>query len=139
MLININGLDAIALWDSGSTSTVMSPTFTDISKVLVSRLSNPVVLQLGTVGSRAKINFSTTTTVRTTGFAGKEYFNMVNINKYDVIIGTPFMHRNKVILDFKKKCIIVNGHPLNGRIIDSEEADKIACRYRLRKPEGDGK
>ncbi|PBK84590.1 hypothetical protein ARMGADRAFT_943267, partial [Armillaria gallica] len=135
MMLNINGLDVVMLWDSGSTSTVMSPAFADISKVLVSQLLNPVVLQLGTVGSRAKINFGTNMEVKTEGFQGREYFDMVNIDKYDAIIGTPFMHRNKVVLDFERKHIIINGQPIAGKIIDGDEADKVACRYHLRKLE----
>ncbi|SJL05232.1 uncharacterized protein ARMOST_08598 [Armillaria ostoyae] len=138
-MFSINGLDVVTLWDSGSTSTAMSPAFADISKVLVSWLSNPVVLQLGMVGSRAKINFGTTSKIKTDGFVGEEYFDMVNIDKYDVIISTPFMHQNKVVLDFDKKRVVINDHPMSGRIIDGEEADKIAKRYRLRKPEGAGK
>ncbi len=48
---NVNGLNAFTLWDTGSTSTVMSPNFADISKALVFNLIEPVTLQLGTVGS----------------------------------------------------------------------------------------
>ncbi len=92
MMLSINGLDVVALWDSGSTSTAMSPAFADISKVLVSQLSNPVLLQLGMVGSRAKINFGATLKIKTNGFAGEEYFDVVNIDKYNEIIATPFMH-----------------------------------------------
>ncbi|SJL16375.1 uncharacterized protein ARMOST_19897 [Armillaria ostoyae] len=136
-MLNINGLDTVTLWDSRSTSTAMSPAFVDISKVLVSRLLNPVVLQLGTVGSRAKINFGTNTEIKTEGFQGREYFDVVNIDKYDAIIGTPFMHRNKVVLNFKRKRIVINGHPIAGKIIDGEEADKIARRYRLQDMEDD--
>ncbi len=110
-LVNINGLDAVTLWDSRSMLTAMAPTFADVAKVLVSQLRNPVFLQLGTVGSHAKINFGITTKVMMTGFASMEYFNVVNIDKYDAIIETPFMHRNYVILDFEKKQVVINGHP----------------------------
>lgn len=120
-------------------STAMSPAFADISKALVSRLVNPVVLQLGTVGSCAKINFGTNSEIKTEGFTGKEYFDVVNIDRYDAIIGMPFMHRNKVVLDFDKKRILVNGHAIAGKLVDGEEADKIARCYRLRKPEGAAK
>ncbi|PBK86365.1 hypothetical protein ARMGADRAFT_859250, partial [Armillaria gallica] len=68
-----------------------------------------VVLQLGTVSSCAKINFSTTTKVKTMGFTSMEYFNVVNIDKYDAIIGTLFMHRNWVVLNFEKKQVVMNG------------------------------
>ncbi len=58
-MLDVNGLEAVTLWDSRSTSTAMSPTFADISKAVIAQLRNPVVLQLGTVGSWAKINFGT--------------------------------------------------------------------------------
>ncbi|PBK90133.1 hypothetical protein ARMGADRAFT_873637, partial [Armillaria gallica] len=58
----------------------------------------------------AKINYNTTSQIQTDGFTGNEYFNVMNIDKYNVIIGTPFMHRNRVILDFDDKCVMINDH-----------------------------
>ncbi len=139
MILRVNGLDAVTLWDSGSTSTAMSPAFADISKALVSRLRNPVVLQLGTVGSRARINYGMTSMISSQGYSGSEYFDVINIDKYDVIIGTPFMHHNKVILDFDRKCVMVNGKQIPGKVIEGDEADKIARRYRMRRPEDEKK
>ncbi len=133
-MLQVNGLDAVMLWDSRSTSTAMSPAFADISKALVSRLCNPVVLQLGTVGSRAGINFGTTSTITSRGYSGPEYFDVVNIDKYDIIMGTPFMHRNSVVLDFEWKCVIVNGKQIPGKVLDGEEADKITRRHHMRRP-----
>ncbi|PBK82268.1 hypothetical protein ARMGADRAFT_868434, partial [Armillaria gallica] len=129
-MLQVNGLDAVMLWDSGSTSMVMSPAFMDISKALVSRLCNPVVLQLGTMGSRARINFGMTSTITSQGYSGPEYFDVININKYDIIMGTPFMHHNNVVLDFERKCVIVNGRQIPGKMLDGEEADKIVRRHR---------
>lgn len=134
-MVRINSLDAVTLWDSGSTSTAMSPAFADVSKALVAQLSNPVTLQLGTVGSRAKINYGTTAAITTEGYSGPEYFDVVNIDKYDAIVGMPFMHRNGVVLDFNKKCVIINGKTMSGRILNGDEADKMARRHRLRRPE----
>ena len=134
-LLRVNDLDVVTLWDSGSTSTAMSPAFADISKALVARLVNPVVLQLGTVGSWAKINFGSTSHIAADGYAGPKYFDIVNIDKYDVIMGTPFMHRNKVILDFDQKHVVINGQTIPGRVIDGDEADKIAWCYQMKCPE----
>ncbi|PBK93504.1 hypothetical protein ARMGADRAFT_1079814 [Armillaria gallica] len=133
--LDVNGLEAVTLWDSGSTSTAMSPTFADISKAVIARLRNPVVLQLGTVGSRAKINFGTYSRIDSKGFTGPKYFDVVNIDKYNIIVGTPFMHKNKVVLDFKKKCMIVNGKRMKGKVLNGDKANKIARRYRLKKPD----
>ncbi|PBK85236.1 hypothetical protein ARMGADRAFT_942278, partial [Armillaria gallica] len=138
-LMNINRLEAVTLWDSGSHSMAMSPAFADILKVLVSWLCNPVVLQLGTVESHMKINFGTMSKVRMTGFCGMEYFDIVNMDKYDVIIRTPFMHRNHVILNFDKKQVIINRQPIVEELFNGKEADRIARRYCLCKLEGAAK
>ncbi|PBK89509.1 hypothetical protein ARMGADRAFT_875468, partial [Armillaria gallica] len=75
--------------DSGSTSTAMSLAFADISKALAAQLRNPVILHLGTVGSHARINFRTSSNIETEGYSSPKYFNVVNIDKYDMIMGTP--------------------------------------------------
>ncbi|PBK91187.1 hypothetical protein ARMGADRAFT_856439, partial [Armillaria gallica] len=75
-------------------------------------LQNPVVMQLGMVGSHARINFGTTSMIVSQGYLGSEYFDMVNIDKYDTIVGTPSMHCNKVVLDFDNKCVMVNGNKI---------------------------
>ncbi|KAK0185564.1 hypothetical protein F5146DRAFT_892766, partial [Armillaria mellea] len=82
--LNVNGLNTLTLWDSGSTSTAMSPPFADVSKALVFRLINPIVLQLGTVGSRSRINFGTKSKIMSESYTGPSYFDVVNIDKYDV-------------------------------------------------------
>ncbi len=115
--LNVNGLDALTLWDSGSTSTAMSPPFADVLKALVFQLMNPVVLQLGTVGSRSRINFGTKSKIVSEGYMGPGYFDIVNIDKYNVIIGTPFMHEHGVILDFETKCV-----QIRTTIISQEES-----------------
>ncbi|PBK78944.1 hypothetical protein ARMGADRAFT_871559, partial [Armillaria gallica] len=119
--LNVNGLDALTLWDSGSTSTAMSPPFADVSKALVFRLTNPVVLQLGTVGSRSRINFGTKSNIVSDGYTGPGYFDVVNIDKYDVIIGTPFMHEHGVVLDFNTKCVQIGNVTIPAKIIDGEQ------------------
>ncbi len=45
------------------------------------------------------------------------------------------MHKNKVVLDFKKKCMIVNGKRMKGKVLNEDKADKIVRRYRLKKPD----
>jgi len=47
------------LWDSGSTTMGITPSFVDVAKITVFPLKNYHVLQLGTVGSRASVNFGT--------------------------------------------------------------------------------
>ena len=35
----------------------------------------------------------------------KEYFNIINIDYYDAILGTPFLRKHKVIIDFMNNCL----------------------------------
>ena len=37
----------------------------------------------------------------------KEYFDVVNINYYDAILGTPFLKKFKVAIDFTKDCLTI--------------------------------
>ncbi|PBK92972.1 hypothetical protein ARMGADRAFT_1030433 [Armillaria gallica] len=50
----------------------MSPQFADITKALVFNLTEPITLQLGTVGSWSKINFGTLVDVNIAGIAPRE-------------------------------------------------------------------
>jgi len=66
---------------------------------------NTHVLQLGTVGSRASVNFDTYVHVVTHGSLQQEYVDVANFNCYDMIIGMPFMCSRKVILDFENDAV----------------------------------
>ncbi|PBK86159.1 hypothetical protein ARMGADRAFT_940950 [Armillaria gallica] len=90
--MNVNGIMALTLWDSGSTLTAMSLHFADVSRALVFNLIEPVTLQLGTVGSRSKINFGTMAQMELAGLTPLEYIDVVNIDCYDLLMGTLFMH-----------------------------------------------
>ena len=37
----------------------------------------------------------------------KEYFNVVNIDYYNAILGTPFLKKFKVAIDFAKDCLTI--------------------------------
>ncbi len=82
ILIKVNGLEGRALWDSGSTSTLMSPAFALIVKAVTFQLAKPITLQLGTIGSRSKINHGTNCFLEMSGCRSQEYFNVVNLDRY---------------------------------------------------------
>lgn len=67
-------------------------------------------------------------------YSRPEYFDVVNIDWYEVLIGTPFMHQHKVVLDFNRKCMRVNGHDIPAIIVMGEGLEKDANQYRLRQP-----
>ncbi|KAG6870203.1 hypothetical protein C0992_000757, partial [Termitomyces sp. T32_za158] len=81
------------------------------------------MLQLGTVGSRAVVQFGVEVKVKTSGQPTKEYVDIANFDRYDMIIGTPFMRKNKVLLDFVNNKVIVNGIPLRAERVVLADTD----------------
>ncbi|KAG6895552.1 hypothetical protein C0992_000658 [Termitomyces sp. T32_za158] len=97
----------------------------------------PLMLQLGTVGSHAVVQFGVEVKVKTSGQPTKEYVDIANFDRYDMIIGMPFMRKNKVLLDFVNNRVIVNGTPLRAeRVVLAEMAlmGAIEAGVRTRAP-----
>jgi hypothetical protein len=67
-----------------------------------------VALQLGCVGSRGSINYGVYPTISFASIKEQPYYlDVVNINQYDCIFGTPFMWKHNIGLDFGNNAIIV--------------------------------
>ena len=47
------------------------------------------------------INYRTHTTIKLGCKVVKEYFNIANIEHYDMILGTPFLRKMGIVLDFR--------------------------------------
>ena len=90
--VKVNGLDTYALLDSGCTTVSITHNFAQVAKLKVTKLENPVTLQLGTVGSRSMINFGAISRLELgTIKDDNAYMDVVNIDCYNMIIGIPFM------------------------------------------------
>ncbi|KAF8957872.1 hypothetical protein BDZ97DRAFT_1669193 [Flammula alnicola] len=105
----VNGHEAWTLWDAGSTTTAITPAFTDVAQIMAFPLLDPFTVQLGTVGSRAKITHGAEVDVSMPGLQDNIYVDICNLDRYDLVIGTPFMRKNGVILDFGQNIITING------------------------------
>ncbi|KAI0361861.1 hypothetical protein OH77DRAFT_1371307, partial [Trametes cingulata] len=109
-LLNINGLGALTLLDTGSTTELLSNDFARVSECDLIKLENPATLQLGCAGSRSRINFGTRAPTTLAQFGADVYFDIANLDRYDAVLGTPFLRRFGVILDFKNNCVHIDGH-----------------------------
>ena len=65
--MTVGGCEAWALWDLGHTTTGITPAFAQVANIPVFPLSNPHVLQLGTIGSHSTVNYGTETRVLVPG------------------------------------------------------------------------
>ena len=69
------------------------------------QLENPVVLQMGMKGTCSQIIYGMNVNVEINGHIQNHYFDIVNINKYDVILGAPWLNENKALLDFESHTV----------------------------------
>lgn len=107
--IKLNGVKAYTLFDSGSTTDSISPDFTWVAQIPVKTLEGPVTLQLGCIGSRSKINYGTEVDLKFTSITSSTYLDVANLDKYDSILGTPFLRKHSISLDFESQEIVIRG------------------------------
>lgn len=133
-MVEINGVDSFALFDSGSTADALSPDFARIAHTEVFQLENPVTLQLGTKGSRSRISYGCYVPYRLHGgkdhgdVSGKDYMDIANVDRYDVVLGTVFMRKHGIALDFENNTIRVKGKKIP-TLTEEEEHSELARRY----------
>jgi Retroviral aspartyl protease len=126
--VTINGVRALTLFDSGSMTDSVSPDFTQVMDLRLFQLMKQVALQLGCVGSRGSINYGVHPKISFASIQEHPYYlDIVNINRYDCILGTPFMCEHNITLDFGISAIIVHGQKVLA-LSSKEEASLLASR-----------
>ena len=94
-------MKAHCLLDSGSEGVLLSLEFTRATGIKTFALEKPIALQLACIGSRSMINYRTHVTIKIGHKVLEEYFDIVNVEHYDVILGTPFLRKMGIVLDFR--------------------------------------
>ena len=84
-------------WEYGN---FLSPAFTTVTRVATFPLEQQLTLQLGCVGSRSKITHEAHAQLSIGAFSARVYFDVANINRYDCILGIPFLWQNTAVVDF---------------------------------------
>ena len=105
--VTINDQPARALLDSALLGDFMSLMLADQLAVKRSTLDAPLSLQLAVQGSRSKVNSAGTVQFKYQGIDETHPFNIINLNSYDLILGTPWMHQHQVCLGFNLACIVI--------------------------------
>lgn len=132
-MIKINGIEALTLFDSGCTMDSITPSFAEIARINTKALQDNVQLQLGTIGSRAMIRRGAYVDLELPSLnARKTYVDVVNLAKYDAVIGTPLMHKHGIVLDFKENVIRI-GKAIIPHVSEKDETKIMARRTSMRK------
>ena len=79
---------------------MISPDYVRATGIPTFKLESPVGLQLACVGSKSTINYGARSSIVFGNRHVEEYFDVANIDYYDVILGTPFLRRLGITLDF---------------------------------------
>ena len=71
------------------------------------------------------ISYGTHATIKIGHKVVKEYFNIVNVEHYDVILGTPFLRKMGIVLDFRSPGMAQIGNKVipTGKVSFNESKD----------------
>ncbi|KAA1479307.1 hypothetical protein DENSPDRAFT_789050, partial [Dentipellis sp. KUC8613] len=110
--ITVHGMRVLALFNSGSTSESVTPDVARVARLPLIELENPATLQLGCVGSKSKITYGANVRLQFDSIDKVHYLDIVNIDRYDMIVGTPFLYKHGISLDFEHRVIRIRGRPV---------------------------
>jgi len=129
--VNINGNPIRALLDTGSMADFLSTTVVDQLRLPRVTYEKPLSVQLAVHGSRSKINCGTTVNFQYQTIDCDRRFDIVNLDNYDAILGTPFLYQHQVAIAFNPSRVIVGSsepHEMKGHevtTISSASADLL--------------
>src|SRR5258708_27417018 len=105
--LEIGGVRAFMLFDSGAKTDGLSPDFVRACHTPLLELPSPLVLQMGTKGSRSCVYFGMNINITVHGVNTLHYFDIINIDCYDAMLGAPWLNTHGAILDFKSHMVHV--------------------------------
>ena len=98
--MRINGHKAHVLLDSGSTLDLVSASFAKVHKLDVFQLKNLIQLQMATSRSHSTIACGAKAELQIGDHREGRYFDIVNLDRYQVILGTLFLKQHGILLNY---------------------------------------
>ena len=108
--VQIQGHPARALVDSGSQGDFVSTTLADQLKLNKGKLESPLKLLLAVQGSRSVINYEVETRFQYEGIDETRRFDVINLNNYDIILGTPWIYQHQVCIGLNPARILIGSN-----------------------------
>ncbi|KIO06696.1 hypothetical protein M404DRAFT_66349, partial [Pisolithus tinctorius Marx 270] len=107
VVVHINGHPTRALIDTGSLADFMSITLAEQLRVKRVPLEKPLTIQLAVQGSRSKVNFGMKVRFQYQGIDCERHFDVMNLQNYDLILGTPFLYQHKVMVGLHSPRVVI--------------------------------
>ncbi|KAG8908259.1 hypothetical protein FRB99_008324 [Tulasnella sp. 403] len=108
--VKINGQEARALIDSGSLADFMSTRLADQLALRLQKLEKAMPVQLAVSGSRSVINSSASVHFAYQNISETRRFDIINLDNYDIILGTPFLYQHKVLIGFNPSRVAIGSN-----------------------------
>ncbi|CUA78236.1 Transposon Ty3-I Gag-Pol polyprotein [Rhizoctonia solani] len=102
-----------ALLDSGSHGDFVSTTLVDQLRLKKTRLAKPIGLQMAVSGSKSSINWCANAQFQYQGIDEPRTFNVMNIENYDLILGTPFLFQFKITFGINPPNVLIGSNKSN--------------------------
>ena len=104
---------------------LLYPEFMQATATKMFALAQPIALQLACIGSQSMINYGTHVTIKVSHKVVEEYFDIMNVEHYSTILGTPFLRKMGIILDFRSPGTIQMGNEvvLTGKVSFNKPED----------------
>jgi len=125
VVVHIEGQPARALIDTGSLADFMSLNLAEQLKVPKKQLKKPLTIQLVVQGSRSKVNYGVNAQIQYQGTDYKRYFDVINLQHYDLILGTPFLFQHKIMIGFNSPRVVLGSTdplPIEGTQVSTLES-----------------
>ncbi|QRV79630.1 Transposon Ty3-I Gag-Pol polyprotein [Ceratobasidium sp. AG-Ba] len=113
----VNGKSCRVLLDSGSLGDFISTTIVDQLKIKAEVLAKPMGLSMAVTGSRSQVKHSVVVNIKYQGIDNTYRLDVANLDRYDLILGTPFLHTHSIALAFNPHSVLVRSTeplPLEG-------------------------
>lgn len=134
IVARVGGRPVRALLDSGSLGDFMSSNLADQLNVTKVELTKPLGVQLAVQGSRTKVNYGTKALFEYQQIKEERYFDIINLQNYDLILGTPFMHQHRVAVGLNPPRVVIGSNealPIKGagvKVLSSQAMDTFEDR-----------
>ena len=108
--VKINSHPIWALLDTGSMADFLSTTVANQLQLTRTTYEKLLPVQLVVHGSRSKINCGTTIRFQYQTIDCNRRFDLVNLDNYNAILGTPFLYQHQVAIGFNPSCVVVGSN-----------------------------
>ena len=111
-VLKVHGTDAFVCWDSSSELDAISPDFVRAAGIKTVAKESPIKVRLATKGSTSATSYKVNVNIDLGNTTIDHPLKVLNLDRWDVILGRYFCRRYNVCLDYESNTIRIGEHTL---------------------------